>query len=336
MNDVVIVVPTVRENNIRDFLRVWDFQTPVYVIEDNATKTFQLPFRYVNHYSWQDIDSDLGDNSWIIPRKTDCIRSYGYWRAWKDGAKYIITLDDDCYPLQTAQSFISMHIEALQSKWEIPRWHSTLVDSFPRGYPYERHTENVSVGISHGVWHHTTDYDAMQQLVYTRDKRNNPYFYNGVIPRYRYFPMCGMNLAWRAEYTPFMYFLLMGKDTYPYDRFGDIWSGIIVKKIFDALGIYVYSGEPSIRHMRASNVWKNREKEFNGIEENEHFWSIIDSMSLDTSKPFVEIYEQVAKQLEASYKQAYYNTRKQQYWGEYYWTVQLPEAMTTWASLFKE
>ncbi len=51
-----------------------------------------------------------------------------------------------------------------------------------------------------------------------------------------YFPMCSMNLAWRPEFTAAMYFLLMGPDQ-PFDRFGDIWGGVLAKRVADHLGL---------------------------------------------------------------------------------------------------
>src|SRR5687768_5769227 len=84
---VVIVVPTIRENNIKDFLQAWDHEfrsCTLVIVEDNAERTFDLGSRRnVEHYCHQDIDKDLGQAAWIIPRKTDCVRSYGYFKAWQ-------------------------------------------------------------------------------------------------------------------------------------------------------------------------------------------------------------------------------------------------------------
>ena len=80
---VVIVVPTIRENNIKDFLQAWgpEFKTATLVIvEDNPERTFKIGGANVEHLCHQDIDKDLGKDAWIIPRKTDCVRSYGYFK----------------------------------------------------------------------------------------------------------------------------------------------------------------------------------------------------------------------------------------------------------------
>lgn len=281
---VAVVVPTIREANITQFLADWQFPCPVFVVEDNPEPTFGLSG--VTHYSWADIERDLGANSWIIPRRTDCVRSYGYWQAWKSGAEVIITLDDDCLPIPGhggAEGLIQQHLDNLQPK-AVERWHSTLEGVTPRGVPYETRAAEAPVGISHGLWTNVLDLDSLAQLHYGREGLPLHAPRQGLIPSGQYFPMCGMNLAWRAEYTPLMYFLLMGQDAsghrHPFDRFGDIWCGVIAKRVLDHLGVGVWSGGPLIRHERASNVWANFDKEHAGIKANETFWQMIDEVPM--------------------------------------------------------
>ncbi len=128
--------------------------------------------------------------------------------------------------------------------------------------------------------------------------------------------MCGMNLAFKPEIIPAPYFLLMGHG-YEFDRFGDIWSGIILKKICDHLGYAITSGEPVVHHRRASNVWANLRKEDPGLEVNEEFWRVIDKVCL-SGKTFVECYQEIARSLPLE--------------GEY-WS-KLQEAMLAWTQLF--
>jgi len=143
--------------------------------------------------------------------------------------------------------------------------------------------------------------------------------FNGVnqaIPVGRYFPMCGMNLAFRPEVIPALYFLLMGQE-YQFDRFGDIWSGIFVKKICDHLGYAITSGEPMVTHHRASNIWANLRKEAPGLEVNEEFWQVVDRLCLSGTS-FPECYQQIARSLPL----------EGQYWSA------LREAMLMWTHLF--
>jgi hypothetical protein len=65
----------------------------------------------------------------------------------------------------------------------------------------------------------------------------------------------------------------MGKE-HPFDRWGDIWSGIIAKKICDTEGwAVVINGSASIEHRRASDVNTNIKKEASGYAVNENLWT---------------------------------------------------------------
>ena len=91
--------------------------------------------------------------------------------------------------------------------------------TIPRGVPYFARARRQRCVLSHGLWTNVIDYDAVTQLTQVRQP-SDVGFPEQTIARGSYFPMCGMNLAWRPELTPAMYFLLMGKD-WGVDRFGD-------------------------------------------------------------------------------------------------------------------
>lgn len=314
-----IVVPTIREDSIKEFLSAWGkpfASAHLIVIEDNPTRTFDLRgFSHVMHYSWEDIDRELGSVSWIIPRRTDCIRSYGFLKAYHDHPDMVITLDDDCYPVDDGSQFIEQHWKALKQGVKSEAWQETGEGVPTRGIPYFHRQREWPCMLNHGLWDQVPDFDAPTQLVQARFPRmftpvNQP------IPVGRYFPMCGMNIAFWPEVIPALYFLLMGKG-YEYDRFGDIWSGIILKKICDHLGYAIRSGEPLIVHKRASNVWANLRKEAPGLEVNEEFWKGIDRIRL-SGGTFLECYQEIATHLP---------------FGGEYWT-RLKEAMFEWTQLF--
>ncbi len=313
---IYIVVPTIRENSINDFLAAWEKQFKDYtiiVIEDNPQKSFNINKPNVIHFAWEDIDNELKDNSWIIPRRTDCIRSYGYYKAYKLGADVIITLDDDCFPLD--DDFVKTHVSKLVRGNE-NAWESTLENIKPRGVPYLNLNRSNECLLNHGLWEGIADYDAITQLNLSRLDLK-PEWEDKTIPRGKYFPMCGMNLSWKRELTFAMYFMLMGKD-YEYDRFGDIWSGIIVKKILDHLNFAVNSGTPAIMHKRASDVWQNLRKELPGLKVNEIFWQAIDKIVL-TKTTIKDCYLQIAEKLDLE--------------GEYF--KKLKVAMKTWVKILE-
>lgn len=323
-DQVVVVVPTIREASIKQFLAAWQWPCQVIVVEDNPEKTFAIGG--VHHYAWPNIYQDLGKDEWIIPRRTDCIRSYGYWKAYQTGKPYILTLDDDCLPMPggDATMFLRMHLNNLQPK-QIDRWYNTIGGAYPRGYPYEQRESTIEMGISHGLWTGVPDFDSLVQLQHRRAGTPEIEYIEGVVPRGQYYPMCGMNLAWRREYTPLMYFLLMGQDregrSYPFDRFGDIWAGIISKKILDHLGVGVWSGAPYVQHARASNVWANLDKEHEGIKANEVFWQAVDGLQL-TKETARECYTEVSYQIHGGYLSG-------DYWRK------LARATHTWSALYE-
>lgn len=323
---VVVVVPTIRETSITEFLAAWQWPCQVIVVEDNPEKTFALSG--CHHYAWPNIEQDLGKDEWIIPRRTDCIRSYGFWKAWQTGKPYILTLDDDCLPTenegsQSAPRFLQQHLNNLQPA-TITRWHNTIGGAYPRGYPYEQRASAVEVGISHGLWTGVPDFDSITQLSRRHAGLPDIEYIEGIVPHGQYYPMCGMNLAWRREYTPLLYFLLMGQDRegrpYPFDRFGDIWAGIISKRVLDHLGVGVWSGGPLVRHERASNVWANYRKEHAGIEANETFWQAVDCIAL-AGHMAARCYDQIAATIPKLIKGDYWN--------------QLATAMRLWSDLYE-
>jgi reversibly glycosylated polypeptide/UDP-arabinopyranose mutase len=300
------------------------------VMEDNPKRTFAASITdasVAHHFSWEDIDQYPW--GWIIPRRSDTVRSYAYWWAWKQGYQYLMTLDDDCYPDLDYPAPDLIHRQMLDRR---TKWFNTLNNCRPRGIPYQNLGERIG-HINHGLWTGVLDYDAPQQLVqptpeiYTHDNR--------IVPLGAYHPFCGMNVMWRREAIVLSYHLLMGQKIFhadepeyrleklPFDRFGDIWCGIIQKKICDHLGWTVSTGTPYIHHDRASNPFTNLRKEANGIEVNEWFWEKIDEADLAGCSNAIQCYKQIADHIVG-------------FGGEHasYW-VDLGVAMRLWASLFE-
>ncbi len=325
-----VVVPTNRHDRITRFLDAWkdefalsasrmdlrDAGHAVIVIEDNPQRTFDLGRWGVEHYSWKEIDDELGSDSWIIPRRTDCIRSFGFLKAWQRKVDFIVTLDDDCLTAAAGEpGFVAKHWEMLATPASSPAWVSTVDGAAPRGLPYVARNRSSECMLNHGLWQGVPDFDALTQLQAVRQP-SNVVPVEQVVPRGSYFPMCGMNLAFKTELAPIMYFLLMGNDC-PYDRFGDIWCGIFAKRICDHLGYSVRSGRPLIDHQRASDVWVNLRKEAPAYEVNERLWQVVDSAVI-TGRTFVDCYRELADQL----------TLPGEYW------ARLRNAMHVWSGLF--
>jgi len=322
--NIALVIPTIRSLS---FLSEWkSVLSPCHliIVEDHTSQQIELPkikFQSVSHYSWQDIKKDFGRDEWIFSRQNAGIRSYGFWKAFQTGADMIITLDDDCYPVDN--DFLDQHIRNLSLK--APRgWYGTFPHPdfmYTRGFPYDIRAV-YPVMVSHGLWSKNLDLDGMTQ-------KNHPHLnipsyapLLSFIPQGQYFPMCSMNLAFRREVTPLMFFPLMGKDSggnpWGFDRFDDIWAGIFAKKIMDHLGYAVSNGSPFVEHRKASDADTNIQKEKTGLPVNEKIWLWADSVQLTKQTPAL-CYRELAQGI--SFPHTRYFTK-------------LRQAMIIWSELF--
>ena len=322
--NIYIVIPTIRT---LDFLKDWrgEFEDcHLIVVEDHKEKEIQTPtkgFLSIDHYTWNDIRNDFGADEWIFPRQNAGIRSYGFWKAHQKGADVIITLDDDCFPVE--KGFVQKHLDNLASKAP-SRWFATFPHPdymYTRGFPYGVRSK-YRVGISHGLWSNKMDMDAKTQL---RVGAVNVAAYPPLrefVPFGYFFPMSSMNLAFTREVIPLMHFPLMGRDpqggAWGFDRYDDIWAGIFAKKILDHLGIAVVNGSPFVEHKKASDPHRNLEKEETGVKENELLWAVVHQTPVSSSN-VIACYEELVQRAKLP-KTRYFRS--------------LVSAMQTWIQLF--
>lgn len=274
----ILVVPTIRETSIKQFLQEWDAVKDwdkVILVEDNPVRTFDVSVDH--HYSWHEIEEDLGSDAWIISRRDSAIRSYGFYKAWQMGASHIFTLDDDCLPVSGVR-LCKEHIANLE---ETPKWTESIPGFRTRGLPYKNLGLLDNVVFSIGLWEGVPDLDAIHMLA-GHKKFNLPE--TRLMPKGQYFPFCGMNFAFKKEVAPLTYFPLMGQLS-PFGRFDDIWFGVICKKICDHLNLAIACGKPYIYHSKASDPLTNLVKEAPGIKYNETFWEFVESAVIKSSNP---------------------------------------------------
>jgi hypothetical protein len=133
-----------------------------------------------------------------------------------------------------------------------------------------------------------------------------------------------MNLAFHRDVAPLMFFPMMGFDptgkSWGFDRYDDIWAGILSKKIMDHLGWGVVNGTPLVEHRKASKPTENKQKELRGMEANERFWKDVDEVKLIGINP-IECYLELAKKVR---------------WPDTPYFQKLKQAMLVWADLFVE
>lgn len=359
---VALVVPSIRRDSFERFVSEWSRildedgrsifdRCTLILMEDNPTKTFEIPSTLDRtspvHFCWEDIDTYLGKDAWVIPRRSDTVRSFAYWWAWREGFDFIMTLDDDCYPMPGYEAPDLVHLEALTCR---SRWFNTLTNVKPRGVPFKNIGTNGRNVLNHGLWTHVLDYDAPTQLVapveeeFPHDSRT--------VPANTYYPMCGMNLMWRADVTYAMYHLLMGcvdsnsllskhaevgrwLDEQPlvkldFDRFGDIWAGLLSKKLFDEYALNVTTGVPYIHHDRASDPFVNLRKEANGLQVNESFWEFVDEGWRESSVEWDDALAAYHAICDGAFEQA------RRRWPEHAsYFAMMREACAVWCALFR-
>lgn len=332
-NDIFLIIPTIRNLS---FLKFWKNQFKeinAIIVEDSLTKKINTPEKYfkkIFHYCWGDIDKELDKDSWIISRKNAGIRIYGFLKAYQMEADIIITLDDDCYPIK-GQNFLEQHIKNLSLKAPNNNWFSTFPHKnfyFTRGFPYKNREKNEVV-ISHGLWTNKLDLDAKTEIKIKN--LNEPILsenYLQFIPKNYFFPMCSMNLAFKAKIASIIFFPMMGYDNqgkkWPFDRYDDIWAGIFTKKVLDHLGYSVVNGIPFIEHKKASNIKVNLEKEKSGMRINEHLYQEVEKVKL-TKKDLIGAYLELFEKIDFSSQ--VFQPR------EYF--VKLKEAVKIWTGFFK-
>lgn len=358
-----IITPSIRDLS---FLDTWpiieggqgklavsipELEVHAYIIYDKPLTTAELDeidprlealvgkgYKRAVVYDHNYIDYHYPEIAKIIPRQTDCIRSFGYWRAYQDGMDAIYTVDDDCiWTMDTLRG----HVANLTNSYLIPEWRGIV--RHQRGIPFScrkfaPRITGVTNAVSIGEWSGVPDYDGPTQLVLgglseagmaTEDSvakelmdATAPKRVAGMIAGVGVFPpMCGMSLAFTRGLVPAMYFLLMGK-AYPYDRFGDIWAGMFAKRVCDHLGYpFVLGGAPVV-HKRASNPWVNMRKELAALEAHEGFWEEVYRLVIN-GETVAECYADLARKLDSKYLDPEY-------------LQQLKEAMLSWVGLFEE
>jgi len=104
-----------------------------------------------------------------------------------------------------AKPFIKTHYTNLfERRYKENAWYSTIDKIRPRGFPYKDADRMVSsefMLLSHGLWANVPDIDGKTQLGLKDFPRIEDYFKESMIGRDIYFPMCGMNVAFKKDLT---------------------------------------------------------------------------------------------------------------------------------------
>jgi len=243
----------------------------------------------------------------VIPERCHAETSFGFLMAYAEQPDLVIELDDDVFVID-GQDFVDLHHENIEGNFGITveskgSWYnsmenlelSTDAEVFPRGYPYVPDARNAEYKwldkggkcvLNMGLWAGNPDLDALTFLYHggfagechirgVRCKRKKV-----IVAKGTYFPVCSMNTAFVPKIIPAFYQLYMNH--MGVNRFDDIWSGILLKKIADHMGDKMCLGEPTVYHYRGPrDPFKQLMMEWDGIVINEILWRIVDSLPLD-------------------------------------------------------
>ena len=183
----------------------------------------------------------------------------------------VVVLDDDCYPDgRSFGEFLDAHREALEPQ-RVEMFQPVTIPA-SRGTPYHHRATAMPVAASMGFWRGVGDYDACAQLVHGA---RTPMTFDHAPIFGRYFPLSGMNLAFRPK--------LWGRWCQFIDvpRFDDIWMGFLLQKKAYSRGHCFNLAGPSVIHSRQSNVWQNLIDEAKNLEANETLWEKIAAGPMD-------------------------------------------------------
>lgn len=270
-----VVVPSNRPDRLRTFLEAWRplfdrHNVRLFVVRDEAPWT--------------------GIPGWI-PRGTDAIRSWGIAQAHRVGCTHILSLDDDVAPVRLdgaggapvdvfAEYGRVFRAGAVVSPWlSVGAWTDTGREM--RGFPHAD-APRRTVAVQYGGWWGVPDLDGVTQRAHpSADATFAPL----VLPVPVGVPLtcCAMNFALRADFALAAWQLPVTNADRHFDRWCDIWSGLIQKRVADACGLaVVVNGAASVRHTRASDTETNIRKEAPGYPVHSGLWEALEVAGINT------------------------------------------------------
>lgn len=273
MPRIVAVVPSVRPDRLAEFKAAWAslfayHDVRLVVVWDGDAPRIEdtrIPASFDAASLVPEVDRDLFYN------RSDCVRNYGFHYAAKFlQPDIVLTFDDDVAP-PAGTDPVAEHLAVLGRSVPLS-WMNTAADGlgYLRGVPYAVRHEGV-VKLSHGVWTRTPDYDAPTQLQFGGRVPESLPYWRGPVPRGVLAPICGMSVAVTADALPLLYYAPQGPKT-PFNRFADIWMGVSLKREFDRRNWAIYTGNSTVVHTRASDVFVNLAHEAEGLRVNETWW----------------------------------------------------------------
>lgn len=254
----------------------------------------------------------------FIPYDSDNRRNIGYLMAAEEGAELLIALDDD--NLVGQGDYLAAHrivggVHRLPTVASPSGWYNIceLLETdpprtiYPRGYPYTHRWADGAlqwsetegrVLVNEGLWVGAPDVDAVTRLnepVRTVALRRP----RVMLARGTFAPINTQNTAIDRDVLPAFYFVLQAGRSGPVimDRFGDIFCGLFVNKVVEALDGRIVFGVPVATHERnAHNFFRDLEQELLAIRMTDILADILSHVSLraaNSADAYLELVEAV-------------------------------------------
>ncbi|XP_020571797.1 probable UDP-arabinopyranose mutase 5 [Phalaenopsis equestris] len=289
-NEVDIVIAALRPD-LTAFFNGWRTifsRFHLIIIKDpDLEADLQIPPGFDHHlYTKSDIERVIGSSP--IKFSGHSCRYFGYLVSTK---KYIISIDDDCLPLQddsgNLTDAVAQHLTNLGTP-ATPSFFNTLYDpfrqgaDFVRGYPFSLRN-GVQCVLSSGLWLNIADYDAPTRAVKPHEK--NTRYVDAVItvPSRALMPVSGINIGFdRRVLGPVLVpaLRLKGVGKQRWETMEDIWCGMCAKVVCDHLGLGVKTGLPYVWRNGSGNAWESLKREWEGVKLMEEIVPFFQSVKL--------------------------------------------------------
>ena len=255
---------------------------------------------------------------------SDHRRNIGYLLAWSEDVNFVISMDDDNFPLNN--NFVDEHRRRLGEQQQ--RLHvscssrafnncaalSKEVLIYPRGFPLDRrsfavHNSDSSahsirdcvVGANGGLWLDSPDVDAISWLVRPVSIAEPRELVDVVLDAGTYCPLNSQNTAVQRRFLPAYYFIRMGYDIgggLKFDRLGDIYSGYFLQKVIESFGCRISFGGPLVTHERNSHHFlRDANNEWGCLRTIDQFFNWFSQLTLCEGSVF-DRYEHLADSLD--------------------------------------
>ena len=258
------------------------FKKADIIIVDDSDGKVKLPKGW-KVYNYKRQRAELGDTLYKQFEQfhhSSACKNFGTWLAYKKGYENIIVIDSDCI---VPAGFVKHHLESLDINgrgWENPL---SGTGYYSRGFPYSKRNQKKWAHM--GLWVNELDLYGTDRVgkenLPTAPRECNYDDDESRITGYNacgFFPLSGMNVAFRREAIPYMLFLPnFTYSNFNFTRHDDIWGGYIFEKISHAKNKALSYGMPYVYHDTVVIPEEDADEEVAMIKFEDAFYKLIDN-----------------------------------------------------------